>query len=120
MRCRPHDICVVSRTAGAPLVDQLLGLHIVVTECYLNKVGKMVWRYEAPKRYVCWRDRKLTVVAFHDDILTPIRPGAGEDEMLRIAGRPAPSQTERVRNMVRLRNDLVGFKCLLSVEVVPK
>lgn len=72
LRCRVGDLAMIVRSNGGP---KYLGRIVeVVAPC-----GRNGW-YVEPKQ-----DGFMGV---YDDHLRPIRPDEGEDEILRIAGKP--------------------------------
>lgn len=81
MNCKPGDLVVCVRTH--PQFSQFIGRVFTVT--HLSSKWKNNWHTE-PKQYL---DGGPLYVVFSDSCLRPIRPNDGEDEMLRIAGRPA-------------------------------
>lgn len=65
----------------------LLGCTLTVTRQY-DTAGMRFWEYEGKKRYLNVNGVDVGIRGFEDVLLTPIRPGSGEDETLRFAGRP--------------------------------
>jgi len=106
MNCKPGDIAfVVGPTTG--VAKGLAGYEETfdwLPRGSIVEVVSFAWLSTAKHRRVMWNvtPKKVAVslkcgiscsakvVAVADCILKPIRPGDGEDEMLRIAGRPAP------------------------------
>lgn len=93
--CRPGDIAWVTQAVGAAKC----GFQFVIPYGTFVRVVKVDWKDSALKRRWMWVVEpvrlkstngvaRCDLVGIADSVLRPIRPGDGEDEMLRIAGRP--------------------------------
>lgn len=90
MNCKPGDLAVVVRSYA--------GQEGKIVTC-IEYVGRVVfdngashpdcWKVDPPL-YVAKDRRKAHIVA--DSCLRPIRGNDGEDEMLRIVGKPQPNK----------------------------
>lgn len=86
LRCKPGDLVYCHSSLNFP---EMVGRVFNVTiGCW--KYGVWFWQTEPPQMGVPSWSPSLPpkAVFFEDSILTPIRGGEGEDEMLRIAGKP--------------------------------
>ena len=91
MNCRPNELAVIASTAGRTglqrrIVEELIGTPVRVIAPYLL-CGEPAWRIEQEINILIG-DVPAAVVGIADAVLRPLRDGDGEDEMLRIAGKP--------------------------------
>lgn len=89
LRCRPGDLCLVRRDATGthqPTGKRYTlrgGTVVRVTNLFVLD-GDPAWWFEEPIRL----EPGITADGVIDELLTPLRDRPGEDEILRIAGKP--------------------------------
>lgn len=91
MNCRPGDLAVIASTAGRigvqrRIIEALLGMPVRVVTPY-SLEGEPAWKIER-EISVLIGTVPAAIVGIADAVLRPLRDGEGEDEMLRIAGKP--------------------------------
>ena len=89
LRCKPGDLCVIVNAGGkcASHIGKIIRVIKVFHKSELPR-GPWVWTYEGP--HLVATDG--TVVAWANDCaLRPLRDAPGQDETLRLAGRPNPT-----------------------------
>lgn len=86
LRCKPGDLVVVVRED--PVLPGFLGRVFTVTR--LHDPLDAYWETDPPQRFPGVREPLVSLV-FHDACLRPLRDSDGEDEMLRLAGKPNPT-----------------------------
>lgn len=101
LKCMPGDVAMVTRATGET-GRQFLGQCMTVTRTFQNTTGRTYWEYEGERRYAKFGDMKIPVGGFADGVLMPIRPGPGEDEMLRLVGAPKHTPADFLRDMTML------------------
>lgn len=95
MNCKPGDVAMFKRDA----LGARDGVEYVVPKGTFVYVKRIAIRSSLRLRRVRWHVEPFTlrskcgkvtgtVDGVDDAVLKPIRPGGGEDEMLRIAGKP--------------------------------
>lgn len=82
LRCKPGDLVVV--VVGDPVLPGFPGRVFTVTRLH-DPLG--YWETDPPQRFPGVREP----LVFHDACLRPLRDSDGEDEMLRLAGKPNPT-----------------------------
>jgi hypothetical protein len=107
MNCKPGDLALVTRGANAGAIVEVLHLAPGKPTRFPDVTGrgmlgrptsnKPCWVVRATGSPLLWVSAKGTRRYFHerpllDAILRPLRDNDGEDEMLRIAGKPQPNQ----------------------------
>lgn len=83
MNCKPGDLAIV--VSGSPAEN--VG-RVITCLRWVRLFDIDFWYYEGA---LVFEGERCPLVA--DDCLRPLRPDEGTDEMLRIAGLPAPRET---------------------------
>jgi len=91
MNCKPGDLVVIASTAGRTgvqrrIVEALLGMPVRVVTPY-SLEGEPAWKIEREIN-VLIGPVPAAIVGIADAVLRPLRDRDGEDEMLRIVGKP--------------------------------
>lgn len=104
MNCRPKDLAIVVRNLPyfAPIVGRVVRVEMLIESEWPKPITGPTWAIEKPLQVaalVRMTGQRGVVVSpgeqgfmlgLPDSILRPIRDQPGEDEMLRVAGRPFP------------------------------
>lgn len=97
LNCKTGDLAIVVR--GPMNLGRVVTIIAPATRLEVEMAlrgpfvhSSQIWRIDAP---LLWGAPFGDTYAAYapDECLRPIRPGEGEDEMLRIAGLPAPRET---------------------------
>jgi hypothetical protein len=91
MNCKPGDLAVMIRATVPENVGAICA--VLVSSTYTEVLGEQVWvvEHQRPRASIHYEtgERLCEVTAnVRDSWLRPIRPDEGEDEMIRIAGKP--------------------------------
>lgn len=103
-KCRKGDVAafkydVTVKHSGREFVVRR-GTFVYIVDLDVKETAKRRrwhWRVESFKRKSVDGAAVATVLGVNDCALRPIRPGDGEDEMLRIAGKPRDTSLEPKR-----------------------
>lgn len=92
MNCRPGDLAVIVRSKYTPQAVGRIVTCVRLKPC--PRTGAPAWIIDPPVRgsYEDPAGCPRSGGWFYDECLSPIRDNDGEDETLRIAGKPEPQK----------------------------
>lgn len=95
LNCKPGDLAVVVRHAGRIEADgqfvEVPPLGLIVRCVHAEENSGHMWVIEETRVHLVMSGGmpfSTNITAIGDEYLRPLRDSGGEDEMLRIAGRP--------------------------------
>ena len=97
LNCKKGDLAIIVRSQLGNAGRVVTCLRIALPENLLETFGstmekhELIWRIDTPMKWSNWTRGVVEVPFMADEVLRPLRDSEGEDEMLRLVGKPMDS-----------------------------
>ena len=97
LNCKQGDLAIIVRSQLGNAGRVVTCLRIASPENLRETFGStmekhgLIWRIDTPVKWSNWVRGVVEVPFMADEVLRPLRDSEGEDEMLRLVGKPADS-----------------------------